>query len=210
MNVIILNQRESKPTSGARRTSRSKLDPRSDLQEELQEPRRPYLRDRNIIQRPDNYISACVSIIDEEHQTYIEAVNSKHPQEWMQALEENINSLKKNKTWFLKKLLRKPISCKWVYKIKRYSDGFIDRYKACVVARLARGFFQKGGIDYTETFAPVVRYGSIRLLLALAIENDIEIMQFDIKTAFLYGDLAEEVYMMQTEEETCRFSVQIK
>jgi hypothetical protein len=84
------------------------------------------------------------------------------------------------------------VSCKWVFKIKRATDSQIQRYKARLVAR---GFSQKYGIDYQETFAPVVRIESLRILLAIAAYKDLEIHQMDVITAYLAGDLQEEIYM---------------
>ena len=86
------------------------------------------------------------------------------------------------------------IGNRWVFKVKRKSDGSIDRFKARLVAK---GFSQEQGIDYQEVFAPVVRYDAIRSLLALANHQDLEIHQMDIKTAFLQGELDTEVYMAQ-------------
>lgn len=87
---------------------------------------------------------------------------------------------------------RKSIKAKWVFKIKRNNNGDPIKYKARLVAK---GYLQRKGIDYRETFAPVVRYESIRALLAVAASKDYELGQFDITTAFLYGDLDEEIFM---------------
>jgi len=84
------------------------------------------------------------------------------------------------------------VSCKWVFKIKYLPDGRIDRYKARLVAR---GFSQQHGVDYDETFAPVVRMETLRVLLAIAAAEDLEIHQMDVITAYLAGDLEEEIYM---------------
>ena len=92
---------------------------------------------------------------------------------------------------------RKPVECKWIFKIKRGSDGSIKRYKARLVAK---GFSQKHGTDYDETFAPVVRYSSIRTLIAYAVQNYMKIDQMDVVTAFLNGKLEEDIYMTQPEE----------
>ncbi len=91
---------------------------------------------------------------------------------------------------------RKPISCKWVFKIKHRVDGEVERYKARLVAR---GFTQIFGVDYNETFAPVAKFVSICYALALATIEDMKIHQMDVKTTFLNGDLYDEIYMEQPE-----------
>ena len=91
---------------------------------------------------------------------------------------------------------RKAIGSKWILPFKFTANGAIDRYKARLVAK---GYSQKEGIDYNETFAPVAKFASIRAFLALAAIYDLEIHQMDVKTAFLNGDLEEEIYMKQPE-----------
>ncbi|CAA7023599.1 unnamed protein product [Microthlaspi erraticum] len=89
----------------------------------------------------------------------------------------------------------KQVGCKWVFKTKLNCNGNVERYKARLVAK---GFNQKEGIDY-ETFSPVSRKDSLRIILALVAQYDLELHQMDVKTAFLNGDLEEEVYMCQPE-----------
>ena len=84
------------------------------------------------------------------------------------------------------------VGCKWIYKIKTRSDGFIKRYKTRLVAK---GFTQEYGIDYEETFGSVVRISYVRALLVVITASKWDIFQMDVKNAFLNGDLSEEVYM---------------
>ena len=118
--------------------------------------------------------------------------------EWRDACEEEIMSIIKNKTWSLVDLPAgtKPIGLKWVFKIKRKSDGTITKYKARLVAK---GYVQKHGIDFDEVFAPVARIETVRFIIALAATNGWEVHHLDVKTAFLHGELKENVYVTQPE-----------
>jgi hypothetical protein len=109
---------------------------------------------------------------------------------------EVYDALIKNKTWHLVPSSRGQniIDCKWVYKVKRKADGTIDCYKARLVAK---GFKHQYGIDYEETFSPVVKSATIRVVLSLTILRGWSLRQLDVKNAFLHGVLEEEVYMRQ-------------
>jgi hypothetical protein len=118
--------------------------------------------------------------------------------EWQAAMDEEYKSLIANKTWKLCELPvgRKAMKCKWVYKTKVKPNGDVDRCKARLVAK---GYSQSPGLDYNETYSLVVKYDSIRLVFALVDVENLEMIQFDIKTAFLHGELEEEIYMEQPE-----------
>ena len=111
-------------------------------------------------------------------------------------IEEYYQSIMKNDVWDVVPRLEgnSIVNSKWIYKIKHAADGSIEKYKARFVAR---GFSQKEGIDYEETFSHVARYTSIRSVLALAVVMKWKIHQMDVKTAFLNGVVEEEVYVEQ-------------
>nr|CAN78733.1 hypothetical protein VITISV_020436 [Vitis vinifera] len=114
--------------------------------------------------------------------------------EWKKAVQDEIDALEKNGTWTITDLPvgKRPVGCKWIFTIKYKADGSVERFKARLVAR---GFTQSYGIDYQETFAPVAKLNTIRILLSLVVNQDWCLQQLDIKNAFLNGDLEEEVYM---------------
>lgn len=128
--------------------------------------------------------------------TIEEARASPDAKKWESAMAEELESLNRNKTWILVKAQKdhKPIYNKWIFRLKMKPDGRVDRYKARLIVK---GCFQKPGIDFLETFSPVARLNSVRTLLAVAAIKDFEIVQIDVKTAFLYGDLNEIIFMEQ-------------
>lgn len=113
---------------------------------------------------------------------------------WTKARQEELLALQENHTWDIVPCPAgvKPIGCKWVYSIKLRSDGSLDRYKARLVAL---GNRQQHGVDYEETFAPVAKMTTVRLILAIAASQGWPLSQMDVKNAFLHGDLKEEIYM---------------
>lgn len=134
----------------------------------------------------------------EDPTTIIEANNSYDSQKWHDAMKEELTAFQTNDTWTLVNLPegRKPIKTKWVFKRKRAEDGTVVRHKARLVAK---GYTQQYGIDYVETFSPVVRYSSIRMLIALAAQRSLSIDQMDAVTAYLQSTLDEEIYTTQPD-----------
>jgi hypothetical protein len=145
-----------------------------------------------------DYTMANIAFSNDEPTSVEEALDGPDANQWKVAMDEEYNSLMLNHTWKLVPLPpgRKPIDCKWVFR-KKYTDtGEVEKYKARLVAR---GFTQVKGVDYHETFSPVVKFASIRTLLALAVQHSYIVHQMDVTTAYLNGDLEEEIYMTQPE-----------
>lgn len=126
---------------------------------------------------------------------YEQAVKSK---KWREAMDLEIKAIEKNCTWKLVKapVGAKVIGVKWVYRTKLNENGEIDKCKARLVAK---GYAQEKGIDYDEVFAPVARWDTIRMVVALAARNGWKLYQFDVKSAFLHGELTEDVYVAQPQ-----------
>jgi transposase InsO family protein len=131
-----------------------------------------------------------------EPETVEEALSGPDSEFWRQAINEELASLHSNQTWTLAKLPdgAKPIPVRWIFKIKRDAKGNIERYKARLVAK---GFMQREGIDFTEVYAPTNKHTTLRMLLSQVASEDMELHQLDVKTAFLNGELEEEIYMKQ-------------
>ena len=139
-----------------------------------------------------------IGAVEDDPINFRQALESSKSQEWIDAMNEEIKSMKDNDVWDLVPLLEsvKPIGCKWIFKTKRGSKGDVERYKAHLVAK---GYTQKEGIDYKETFSPVSSKDSFRTITALVAHFDLELHQMDDKIAFLNGDIYETIYMVQLE-----------
>jgi transposase InsO family protein len=135
----------------------------------------------------------AVAYVGRDPASYSEAMRSADADQWSEACQYEIDALAKNGTWELVDLPpgRKAVKSKWVFKLK--ADG---RYRARLVAK---GFTQIPGVDFDETFSPVARFESLRMLLALATLEDWHIHQMDVKSVFLNGVLDEEIFMEQPQ-----------
>ncbi|OMO51796.1 Reverse transcriptase, RNA-dependent DNA polymerase [Corchorus capsularis] len=134
---------------------------------------------------------------DGEPESFRDVQSTSDKQRWLEAMQEEMDSLQKNGTYELVELPKgkRPLKNKWVFKLKKDGNKLV-RYKTCLVVK---GFAQKACIDFDEIFSPVVKMSSIRVVLGLAASLNLEIEQLDVKTAFLHGDLQEEIYMDQPE-----------
>ena len=166
--------------------------------ETAENDQQPQLRRSSRVRNPPQFYGREATHLCDvtEPTTFGEAVKSPIKQKWIQAMEKEMNSLFENDVYDLVELPpnHKAIGSKWVYKVKTGADGSIERYKARLVAK---GFSQKVGMDYDETFCPVVRQESLRTLIAIAQQKGMKLHQVDVSTAFLNGLLEEEVYMQQ-------------
>ena len=137
--------------------------------------------------------SAFLSGISNDHEPRNFADAQSQPV-WRKAMEEELTALNDNQTWSLVPLPKGKhvVGSRWIYKTKFNSDGSVNRYKARLVAQ---GFTQEFGVDYKETFAPVAKMTTVRVLLSVSVNNGWFLSQMDVKNAFLHGDLEEEVFM---------------
>ncbi|KAK1601107.1 hypothetical protein QYE76_007610 [Lolium multiflorum] len=139
-----------------------------------------------------------VYLVDDTPTTISEALASPDADYWKEAVQSEMDSILANGTWELTERPYgcKPVGCKWVFKKKLRADGTIEKYKARLVAK---GYTQKEGEDFFDTYSPVARLTTIRVLLSLAASHGLLVHQMDVKTAFLNGELDEEIYMEQPD-----------
>ena len=145
-----------------------------------------------------SYIARTQLSVEPESWTEMQKLSEHEKLKWIKAADEEIKSLKELQTWQLTELPtgKQAVGCKWVFKIKRDSEGKVHRYKARLVAK---GYSQKYGEDYDATFAPVAKQTTFRTVLAIAAAKNMKVKHFDIKTAFLNGDIEEDLYISQPE-----------
>lgn len=156
------------------------------------------LRDRKNLKLPHrlhDYETSLVAVEElEEPLSFEEAVRGKDSRNWKKAIEDELKALEESGTW---KEVNKPdnaeiIDSRWVFKIKKNEHGELLQYKARLVAK---GFQQREGLDLNEIYAPVAKLTTLRVLLVVAANLNLRICQMDVKSAFLYGDIKENVYM---------------
>lgn len=169
----------------------------------LAQPHRQ-LRNRSTLVKPSwhkDFVMFTEDMMNQANEapaSYEEAINSSQSVHWKEAMQNEMKSLQENQTWELTALPEdaKAIPCKWVFRVKTNPNGSIDKYKARLVVK---GFNQRYGVDYSETFSPVAKLSTIRSMLSVASAEKMHLTQFDVSTAFLYGELEEVIYMQQPE-----------
>ncbi|KAF1318635.1 Integrase catalytic core protein, partial [Globisporangium splendens] len=146
--------------------------------------------DRYALVNPDEH----ALLASEAPKHFREATSREDHAKWKEAMESELKSLVANGTWDLvpRPKSQKPIGSRWVFALKKNERGEVVRYKARVVAK---GYSQCHGIDYEETYAPVAALTSVRAFLATSCSEQMEVQQWDVDTAFLYGDLEETIFM---------------
>ncbi|CAL5340443.1 unnamed protein product [Camellia sinensis] len=182
------------PTSSSGSSMASPSSPTRDFSPTLEEssdetPPRKFRSLRDI------YESCQFALTVSDPMTYGEAATKE---EWQRAMVEELAAIEKNRTWEMMDLPegKNAIGLKWVFKTKFGADGSIQKHKARLVAK---GYAQQHGIDFEETFSPVARFETVRIIFALAAQLQWPVYQLDVKSAFLNGDLQEEVYVTQPE-----------
>ena len=179
------------------------------LEEQTLQPQEPIPLRRSTRERrssiSDDYVvflqehEVDTGVVEDDPINFRQAIESSNSQKWIDAMNEEMKSMKDNDVWDLVPLLEgaKPIGCKWIFKTKKDSKGGnVERYKTRLVAK---GFIQKEGIDYKETFSPVSSKDSFRIIITLVTHFNLELYQMDVKTTFLNGDIDETIYMVQPE-----------
>lgn len=153
---------------------------------------------KRVIKGTSSKYRASAATVSDDPDTLKEALSGPDAEDWRAAVHEELNAIEALQVWELVPLPagRKPIGTKYVFKKKRDAKGNVTRYK---VRLTAKGYAQIPGVDFFDTYAPVVRFDSLRALLAFAAISDYEIDQIDVTTAFLYSDLEEEIYVKQPE-----------
>uniref|UniRef100_A0A2N9EG19 Reverse transcriptase Ty1/copia-type domain-containing protein n=1 Tax=Fagus sylvatica TaxID=28930 RepID=A0A2N9EG19_FAGSY len=180
--------------SGRKRTSPKPVMPRIDADDnERKRQRRP-----SSILKNYYLMESKVVAIEDDPANFAKAMESHDAKQWLKAMHKELDSIFKNEVWDLTELStgRKPVGCKWVLRKKYKANGSLDKYKARLVTK---GFTQQPGVDFVDTYSPMAKFASVRIIMVVAVRLDLELHQLDVKTTFLNRDLKEEIYMDQPD-----------
>ena len=179
-------------------------------EEQTQDPQEPMLHEPIPLRRstrerrsaiPDDYVVFLQEheenngMMEDDSVNFHQAMQDSNSEKWIEAMNDEYKSMQDNKVWELVPLPKgvKPIGCKWIFKTKRDFTGNVERYKARLVVK---GYTQKEGIDFKETFSLVSLKNSFRTIMALVAHYDLELHQMDVKTVFLNGIIDETIYIV--------------
>lgn len=159
----------------------------------LAAPSRPVTRSMNQIVKPNPKYGLFSQLAEIEPTTITQALKDE---KWRHSCGDEINAMTRTGTWDLvpAEQAQNVVGCRWVFRIKRLPDGSVERYKSRLVAK---GFHQRPGVDFEETYSPVIKHATIRLVLDVAVKKNWDLCQLDVNNAFLQGTLNEEVYLTQ-------------
>lgn len=173
----------------------------------------PQLLEKRSRKPPDRYGVTNLCFSDElescaDEITYEEATNGPEKEKWQQAMSDELQAFKENQAWEFvdRKEADRVVQCKWVFKKKLDNDNRV-RYRARLVAK---GYTQQQGVDFKETYSPVLRYSTLRLLFAISAKLNFEITHLDVVTAFLNGFLNENVFMQAPPSLNCESNYVLK
>ena len=166
-----------------------------ELQRKVSTTSDPPVRRSTRVRRERDWGGFVATVEDHDPSSVLEALSSHDKSKWEEAMEREMHS---NEVWEQVEppLERKIVGSKWIFRKKMDANGTVNRYKARLVAQ---GCSQRFGLDYEETFSPVVCFESVRSVVALGAQHKFQLHQMDVTTAFLHGELSEEVYMEQPE-----------
>ena len=195
-----VHARSNEVDPGSKRHMRNQsLERISEIPRPKRQSRPRTLEDLSAIDEDEDSFEAAfvVDSVGEMPTTFQSSMESSNAVKWKEACDSEIDSLRKNKTWELVELPkgRKAIGCRWVFQVKENQDGEVERSRRVLWPRASC----RSMVDYDETFAPVAKFTSIRVVLSLAAKYNLAIHQMDVKTAFLNVDLDEDIYIVQPD-----------
>ena len=144
----------------------------------------------------DHHLSNIEENSSKDPTNYEQAMVHNDSKQWQDAMMDELESIKKNDVWELTALPdgRKVIRCKWVLRKKFKADSSLEKYKARLVAK---GFTQQSSVDFVDTYSPVAKFASNRIIMSVVATMDLELHQLDVETTFLNGELKEDIFMLQ-------------
>ena len=178
------------------RPRRPRVDPKVYVEDPIKIPSKRKRKQKKPAQVNTVTVDSNDRDLPEEPQTFEQAISSPHKDDWLSSMKEELTSMDSLNVWTLMSLPpgRRSLPCRWVFKTKRSAEGEIERFRSRLVLK---GFLQKEGVDYNELYSPTAKFEAIRVILNIVAKERLAAYQFDVKTAFLYADLDQEIFMSQ-------------